>query len=541
MTSPVPSFADASRGASSLVDPGAGAFAPPVAGSGRPLVELRRITKTFGDVVADRDVDLSVTEGEIHALLGENGAGKTTLMRVLAGLTRADSGQILWRGEAVHIRSPADAIRLGVGMMHQHDMLVSTLTVEENFELARPKPPVALGLADTRARVVSLTERYGVDVRPDQRVEALTVGQRQWVNLLRILDASEIRLLILDEPTASLTQPEREAVFRTLRDLRSRGVGVILIVHKLGEVFDVCDRATVMRGGRVVATLSVAETRKEQLASLMVGHAIDARLAGPPAAPGETILVVAGLQTQGAERDLVDVSLDVRRGEIVGIAGVDGNGQRELGECLAGVRRPAAGTVQLRGDDITGRRPTGLTALGVARIPEDRQEHGLALGLRIWENIHLGRSQSRHLVRRGIVDMRRAQRIAQDLATRFDIRTADLESPARTLSGGNQQKLVLARELGDDAELVVAMNPTRGLDIAATQFVYEQLVAVRSRGGGVLLVSFDLDELLALCDRVLVMSGGRIVGEVAAAGADRTLIGMMMGGEAAHVAAPVPL
>ena len=496
-----------------------------------PLLELRGITKTFGDVVADRDVDLAVAAGEIHALLGENGAGKTTLMRVLAGLTSADSGQIRWRGEPVHIGSPADAIRLGIGMMHQHDMLVSSLTVEENFELARPEPPLALGLADTRGRVTALTERYGLDVGPDRRVDTLTLGQRQWLNLLRILDGREIRLLILDEPTASLTQSEREDVFRTLQGLRAGGVAVILIVHKLGEVFEVCDRATVMRAGRVVATRPVSETSKEELAGLMVGHAVDTRLAGPPTAPGEVLLAIEGLRTVGAERDLADVSLEVRRGEIVGLAGVDGNGQRELGECLAGVRRPSAGRVSVRASDVTGRPPTELTAMGIARVPEDRHEHGLALGLRIWENIHLGRTESRHLVRRGVVDTSRARRLAAELATRFDVRTQDLERPVGELSGGNQQKVILARELGDDADLVVAMNPTRGLDIAATQFVYEQLVAVRSRGGGVLIVSFDLDELLALCDRVLVMSGGRIVGQVAADGADRTLIGMMMGGE----------
>ena len=496
-----------------------------------PLLELRGITKTFGDVVADREVDLAIAEGEIRALLGENGAGKTTLMRVLAGLTHADAGEIRWRGEPVHIGSPADAIQLGIGMMHQHDMLVSSLTVEENFELARPRPPFALGLAGTRSRVTTLTERYGVDVAPDRRVDTLTVGQRQWLDLLRILAGGDIRLLILDEPTASLTQEEREAVFRTLRDLRADGVAVILIVHKLSEVFEVCDRATVMRAGRVVATRPVSETTKEELAGLMVGHAVEARLAGEATAPGDVLLSVSDLRTTGAERDLTDVSLEVHAGEIVGLAGVDGNGQRELGECLAGVRRPSAGRVTVRGVDVTGRPPTDLTALGIARIPEDRHEHGLALGLRIWENMHLGRSASRHLVRRGIVDTARARRVAAELATRFDVRTQDLESPAGTLSGGNQQKLILARELGDDADLVVAMNPTRGLDIAATQFVYEQLVAVRSRGGGVLLVSFDLDELLALCDRVLVMSGGRIAGEVAAAGADRTLIGMLMGGE----------
>ena len=539
--SPAPHVPGDQHGTPARTDADASAVSAPGSAAHQPLVELRAITKTFGDVVADREVDLSVAGGEIHALLGENGAGKTTLMRVLAGLIRADSGEIRWAGTPVHITSPADAIRLGIGMMHQHDMLVSTLTVEENFELARPDPPAALGLGDTRKRVTALTERYGVDVRPDQRVETLTVGQRQWVNLLRILDGREIRLLILDEPTASLTQAEREDVFRTLRDLRAQGVAVILIVHKLGEVFDVCDRATVMRAGRVVATLSVAETSKEQLASLMVGHAVDARLAGPPTAPGEVILEVSGLRTAGAERDLSDVTFEVRRGEIVGIAGVDGNGQRELGECLAGVRRPSAGAVRLRGDDVTGRHPTALTSMGVARIPEDRQEHGLALGLRIWENLQLGRSASRHLVRRGVVDNARARRIAAELASRFDVRTADLESPAGVLSGGNQQKVVLARELGDDADLVLAMNPTRGLDIAATQFVYEQLVAVRTRGGGVLLVSFDLDELLALCDRVLVMSGGRIIGEVAAAGADRTLVGMMMGGEAQHIPAEIPL
>jgi simple sugar transport system ATP-binding protein len=503
----------------------------PGEGGATPIVELRGITKTFGDVVADRDVHLAVAEGEVHALLGENGAGKTTLMRVLAGLTHADAGEILWRGSPVHIGSPADAIRLGIGMMHQHDMLVSTLTVEENFELARPEPPLALGLADTRARVAALTDRYGIDVRPDQRVETLTVGQRQWVNLLRILDGREIRLLILDEPTASLTQEEREDVFHTLRDLRSQGIGVILIVHKLGEVFEIADRATVMRAGRVVATRPVAETSKEELAALMVGHAVETRLAEATAAPGDVILSVAGLRTAGAERDLVDVTFEVRRGEIVGVAGVDGNGQRELGECLAGVRRPSAGRVEVRGSDVTGKAPPDLTRLGVARVPEDRQEHGLALGLRIWENLHLGRSASRRLVRWGIVDTARARRIAADLAGRFDVRTQDLEHPVGELSGGNQQKVILARELGDDADLVVAMNPTRGLDIAATQFVYEQLTTVRARGGGVLLVSFDLDELLAICDRVLVMSGGRIAGEVSGAGADRTLIGMLMGGE----------
>ncbi len=496
-----------------------------------PLLELRGITKTFGDVVADRDVDLTVAAGEIHALLGENGAGKTTLVRVLAGLTHADSGEIRWHGEPVHVGSPADAIRLGIGMMHQHDMLVSSLTVEENFELARPEPPLALGLADTRSRVTALTERYGVEVRPDARVDTLTVGQRQWLNLLRILDGRAIRLLILDEPTASLTQSEREDVFRTLRHLRAGGVAVILIVHKLSEVFEVCDRATVMRAGRVVATRPVSETSKEELAGLMVGHAVDTRLAGAPTAPHEVILTVSDLRTVGAERDLAGVSLEVHGGEIVGLAGVDGNGQRELGECLAGVRRPSAGTVTVRGADVTGCPPTELTSLGVARVPEDRHEHGLALGLRIWENVHLGRSGSRHLVRRGVMDTSRARRLAAELATRFDVRTQDLERPVGELSGGNQQKVILARELGDDADLVIAMNPTRGLDIAATQFVYEQLMAVRSRGGGVLLVSFDLDELLALCDRVLVMSGGRIVGEVPAAGADRTLIGMLMGGE----------
>ncbi|MCU0504208.1 MAG: ABC transporter ATP-binding protein [Chloroflexi bacterium] len=519
-----------------------GSVAAVPGGSGAtPLVELRGVTKTFGDIVADDDVHLAIAEGEIHALLGENGAGKTTLMRVLAGLTRPDDGDIRWRGAPVHIGSPADAIGLGIGMMHQHDMLVSTLTVEENFELARPRPPLALGLADTRGRVAALTQRYGIDVRPDQRVETLTVGQRQWVNLLRILDGPEVRLLILDEPTASLTQSERDDVFRTLRHLRAGGVAVILIVHKLGEVFEIADRATVMRAGRVVATRPVAETSKEELAALMVGHAVETRLAGATKAPGEVILSVAGLQTTGAARDLVDVSFEVRRGEIVGVAGVDGNGQRELGECLAGIRRPSAGRIEVRGGDVTGTTPPELTRLGVARVPEDRQEHGLALGLRIWENIHLGRSASRHLVRRGVVDTARARRLAADLAARFDVRAQDLEHPVGELSGGNQQKVILARELGDDADLVVAMNPTRGLDISATQFVYEQLAAARSRGGGVLLVSFDLDELLGICDRVLVMSGGRIAGEVSGAGADRTLIGMLMGGEHHVVAGDVAL
>ena len=503
-----------------------------VSGSSVPLVELRGIEKHYDDVIANRRTTLSVAEGQIHALLGENGAGKTTLVRILFGLTKPDSGEIYLSGKRVLINSPRDAIRLGIAMTPQHDTLVPGLTIAENFELSQRDGDIVLGLDNTRHVLEDRARRFGLEVRGDWRVDNLSVGQRQWLSLLRAL-SQPIKLLVLDEATASLTPLERDALFLALRELRDQGVSVILVTHKLDEVFAVSDRTSVLRAGRTVATLRTCETSAAELATLMIGRTIEVapaeRFHGTRGA--SPLVEVTELCTSETTPPLQRISLDVGSGEILGIAGVDGNGQRELVECLAGLRRPVSGSIRIDGREMIGRPIREFISAGVARIPEDRHLHGLALGMALWENVHLGRTRQRGLVRGGVLRRHRARQLAEALVAEFDVRADNVDQVASELSGGNQQKVILARELADDPRVVVAMNPTRGLDIGAARFVLDRFLGVRRRGGAVILVSFDLDELIEVCDRVIVMSRGSAVGEFAASEVNATTIGLLMGGE----------
>ncbi|MGN6187724.1 MAG: ABC transporter ATP-binding protein [Conexibacter sp.] len=496
-----------------------------------PLMEVSGVVKRYGDVTANRGTSLRIERGQIHALLGENGAGKTTLMRVLYGLTRPDAGELLWDGRPVEIASPRDALALGIGMVHQHDMLVGAFSVLENFELTSLERPLRLELGETAEHYAALCRRWGIEIDASTRVRDLSVGQRQWLSFMRVLTAP-VRLLILDEPTACLTPQERDRFFDTLRELRAEGTSMVLITHKLDEVTSLCDHVTVMRAGETVASMPVAETSKEELAAMMVGRPLDTRLPRAPRRPGERLLEIRDLSLEDAVPSLKNLSLHVDAGEIVGVAGVDGNGQRALAECATGVRAPSSGTVLLRGEELTGRGPVAFMERGVGHIPEDRRADGLALGMTIWENLLLGSPRLRAVRSMGVLDTSAARRRAAEVIDRFDVRSSGVEQLTGQLSGGNQQKVILGRELVDGTEVVVAVNPTRGLDIGASRFVFEQLLAVRERGGGVVFVSYDLEEILALSDRVAVMFDGRIVGEFVAGDASPEEIGMLLGGEA---------
>ncbi|NIA24533.1 MAG: ATP-binding cassette domain-containing protein [Gammaproteobacteria bacterium] len=493
---------------------------------GTDLLRLKEIRKRYATTVALSGASLSVRPGEIHALLGENGAGKTTLMSVLDGITRPNSGEIFWRGGRVEIASPQAAAALGIGMVHQHDRLVPALTVAENFALALGGR-FRLDMDSVRGTVKEVERRFGGNVDPDAIVAGLSVGQRQWVSLLRVL-AQDVTLLVLDEPTATLTPLERDVLFDALREYRALGLSVIFITHKLDEVFAVSDRVTVLRNGHEVATLDTAATDRQELVIHMVGRRIETGFDPPPTTVGRPLLRIEGLHISGERRSVQDVGLKVRAGEIVGIAGVDGNGQRELIEVICGIREADKGEIWF--DDGSRCWHHGLSA-SIARIPEDRHRHGLARGLALWENLHLGRWRQRGLVHQGLIDRQKAHRMCAALLERFDVRAAGPDQLAGELSGGNQQKAVLARELGDQPELVIAMNPCRGLDISAARFVLEQLLAVRGRGGGVLFVSYDLDEILSVADRILVMSSGRIAGEVLPGDGAAERIGLLMSGE----------
>jgi len=491
-----------------------------------PAVELRRLTKRFGDLVANDAVDFAATRGEVHALLGENGAGKTTLMRVLYGLTRPDEGEILVDGRHVAIHGPKDAIANGIGMVTQHFALVRPLTVTENVVLGTTRG-IRVGLAAAAKRVGEAAERFGLRADPLARVGDLSVGEQQRVEILKAL-YRDCRVLILDEPTAVLVPQEVDALFATLRRLCDEGIAVVFISHKLHEVRAVSKRVTVLRRGAVVGTRETSEVDARELAALMVGRPTLGVERPAPLAAGETVLRIDGLSATGRQGlpALHEVGFEVRRGEIVGIAGVSGNGQTELVDVLCGMSPPTAGTVRLDGVDITGSHPAEAVEAGIGRIPEDR--HAAVVGeLSVAENLAL---EHLHEFRRGPqLDERRLREQAERLIERFTIK-AQPGDLARTLSGGNLQKLVLARVLSRDPKVIVVSQPTRGIDVGATEYVHGELLAQRERGAGVLLVSEDLDELLTLADRLLVFYEGRIVGETSAADADRQRLGLLMAG-----------
>ncbi len=496
------------------------------------LLEARGLTKRFPGVVANSDVSLRLQRGEILALLGENGAGKSTLVKMLFGLYRPDEGEILLHGQRVDLRSPKDAISRGVGMVHQHFQLVPPMTVAENVVLGAE--PVKGGFVDigaATAAVRELSERYGLSVPPEAIVEDLAVGIQQRVEIIKALFRGA-EILILDEPTAVLTPAETDELLQIMRDLAARGVGIVFITHKLREVLAVADRVQVLRGGTVVGEARPAETDEAGLARMMVGRSVVLHVDKGPANPGEVVLSVRGLAVADDRRHpaVKGVDLEVRAGEIVGVAGVQGNGQRELVEAICGMRPVSAGTITITGVDATGRSPHAVHALGVAHIPEDREKHGLVGTYTIADDLVLNRFDIEPFAHRGVRDFDAIERNATELVERFDVRTPSVHTTSNSLSGGNKQKVIVARELSVDARLVVAAQPTRGVDVGSIEFIHNQLVAERDRGAGVLLVSAELDEVLGLSDRVAVMFDGRIVAVLPIAEATRERVGLLMAG-----------
>ena len=481
-----------------------------------PVLELRGITKRFPAVLANDQIDFDLHRGEVHALLGENGAGKTTLMNVLYGLYQPDEGQILVKGEPVRFHSPKDAINRGIGMVHQHFMLIPVMTVAENIVLATEpsRAGILLDYATARKRVGDLSKTFGFAIDPDARVESITVGQQQRVEILKAL-YRHADILILDEPTAVLTPQEARELFEILRTLTREGMSVIFITHKLNEVLDIADRITVLRRGKQIDTVSRAGATEDGLARMMVGRDVVLRVDKEPSAPSEPVLEVEDLQVLD-DRGLPavrGVSFQVRAGEIVGLAGVDGNGQTELVEALSGLRKATEGTVRIEGRDVTNAHTHDILDRGLGHIPEDRQRRGLVLEFSLAENLALhdyDKQPNSHL---GWLFPQRIVRWARGLLQQFDVRGGGPQTRASALSGGNQQKVVLAREISRDPGVLLAAQPTRGLDVGAIEFVHRRLVEARDRGKAVLLVSLELDEILSLSDRILVIYEGRIVAE----------------------------
>jgi len=499
-----------------------------------PALELRGIDKRFGAVHANRDIHLRVARGSVHGLIGENGAGKSTLMNIVYGFHRADRGEIFVGGRKVDLHRPHDAIAVGIGMVHQHFMLVENFTVLENLILGAERGRgLAGGLARARADLAAFGRDYGLEVPPDALVGELPVGLQQRVEILKALHRGA-EILILDEPTAVLTPQEADQLFRMLARLRAQGKTVILVTHKLREIMAVTDRVTVMRQGAVVAEAKTNETSLAELAEKMVGRAVSLQVRKGPAAPGAPLLSVRELEVRddrGVPR-VRGVSFEVRAGEIVGLAGVSGNGQSELLEALAGTRPPSRGEIILRGTPLVAGRvgPRERRRLGLAHVPEDRLRQGVVPAFSAQDNAILGYQDRADYNRGWLVSRRGILAGCEQMMAMFDIRPSDPRQRLAAFSGGNQQKLVIAREVGADPAVLLVGQPTRGVDIGAIEFIHRRLVALRDAGKALLLVSVELDEILGLADRILVMNGGEIVGEVAPAEATEERLGLMMAG-----------
>ncbi|GGE10834.1 ABC transporter [Aureimonas endophytica] len=495
-------------------------------------VELVGITKRFGAFVANEGVDLAVRRGEIHAVIGENGAGKTTLMNVLFGLVQPDAGSIRLDGRERVIASPAEAIEAGLGMVHQHFKLVPSLTVADNVFLGMEiRRRGLIDHAEQARRTRELSERFGLKVDPDERVGLLSVGIEQRIEILKVL-ARGARTVILDEPTAVLTPQESRELFRILRGFSAEGMTVIFISHHLEEVMEVSDTVTVLRAGRHVATRPTAGLSREDLVRMMVGRAVNFARRPRGARPGAPVLEAKALWARDARRlpALKDVNLTVHAGEIVGIAGVAGNGQTELAEVLAGLKVPSHGEVRLGGAAIAGRSPAEIRARGLAHVPGDRLARGVDRNASITTNILMGRQNAAPWSRNGLIRWKKVAEEAETLIRRFDIRARSAASPVRSLSGGNIQKVVLAREFTQGAPFLLVDQPTRGVDIGAQEAIHDEIMAQREAGRAILLISVQLDELAALADRILVMFDGRIMGEVAGEALDEESVGLMMTG-----------
>jgi len=502
--------------------------------SDRPVVlELRGITKRFPGVLANDHIGFDLRAGEVHALLGENGAGKSTLMNVLYGLYHPDEGEILINGEPVRIHSPKEAIERGIGMVHQHFMLIPVMTVAENIVLATEprRAGVLLDYASARKRVEELASAFNFAIDPQARVENITVGQQQRVEILKAL-YRRADILILDEPTAVLTPQEALELFGILRGLTREGMSIVFISHKLNEVLEIADRITVLRRGRKIETLPASGATEEGLAQLMVGREVLLRVEKPPATPADPLLEVEDLKVlddRGLEA-VRGVSLQVRAGEIVGIAGVDGNGQTELVEALTGLRPIQAGEFRVAGRRLTGSSTHRILDSGIGHIPEDRQKRGLVLEFTLAENLAFHDFDRAPNSRFGWLRPGRLVNRARTILHEFDVRGGGPQTPAKSLSGGNQQKVVVAREVANDPRVLIAAQPTRGLDVGAIEFVHRRLVEERDEGRAVLLVSLELDEITSLSDRILVMYEGEIAGEYGPDATEQELGIAMLGG-----------
>jgi len=492
-------------------------------------VEMKGIVKTFPGVVANDNVDLQLERGKIHALLGENGAGKTTLMNVLYGLYRPDEGEILVGDKRVVFNSPQDAIAMKIGMIHQHFMLVQAMSVVDNIILGLKSNKVVLDEVSAQRRIRELADTYGLKVDPNSYIWQLSVGEQQRVEILKAI-YRDANILILDEPTAVLTPPEIKDLFRVLRRMRDEGKSIVYISHKLDEVMEISDRISVLRLGKVVAEVSTKETSKVELARMMVGREVIFRLSKTAAKTGKPILEVQDISAVNDRKALAlrKVSFAVGEGEILGIAGVSGNGQRELAEVLIGLRKVANGNVKIGGVDVTNSSPREMADMSVGFIPEDRVGVGLVMNLPILNNAIL--KEYRNFSNGPFLDYTAASTYAERIIKEFGVKTPNMRYPTKTLSGGNLQKLILARELARDPRLLIASQPTRGLDVGATEEIRSRLIEERSHGRGVLLISEDLDEILSLSDRIAVMFEGQIMGIVQAEDAKLEDIGLMMAG-----------
>lgn len=501
-------------------------------------LEMRNITKTFPGVLANDAVTFTARKGEVHALLGENGAGKSTLMNILSGLYRPDQGEILINGAPVEFHSPRDAIQAGVGMVHQHFMLVSSQSVAENIILGLRHVSFILNTDEIERDVRRIGAQYGLPVDPNAKVWQLSVGEQQRVEIIKLLYRGA-QILILDEPTAVLTPQETEGLFQTLREMTAAGKTIIFISHKLDEVLSIADRITVLRDGRSVATVDASDMTKRDLASLMVGRDVLFRLEKPAANLGEERLIlsdVEALDDKGLSA-LRKLSLTVRSGEIVGIAGVAGNGQRELAETICGLRPTTGGTIRVATNPVTNAPPIIMIEAGVAYVPEDRSATGSAPNLSVAENLALKSYRKPGIGGRLFMNRRAMREQARRLIEQFDIATPTAETPTRLLSGGNLQKVILAREISQQPQITIAAYPTRGLDVGATENVRNILLNERNEGAAIVLVSEDLDEIFALSDRIAVLYEGRITGIMPIEEANLEEIGLMMAGET--VASPV--
>ncbi|MEG1524807.1 MAG: ABC transporter ATP-binding protein [Clostridia bacterium] len=497
------------------------------------VVEMHDIVKTFSDKRANDEISIGLRHGEIHALLGENGAGKSTLMSVLFGIYRADSGRIIVRGKQVEITNPNVATELGIGMVHQHFKLVPTFTVTENIILGlEPTRGISLDIKKATEKIRQLSEKYGLDVDPNAKIENISVGMQQRVEIIKMLYRNA-EILIFDEPTSVLTPMEIQELIKIMRSLIAEGKSIFLITHKLKEIKQIADVCTIIRLGKVIGTVDVQDTTEEEMAKMMVGHDVSLVVSKAEKEPGEPVLSVKALNVKNARghMGLKNFSVTVHRGEIVGIAGVDGNGQAELVDAITGLTKVEGGEIMLNGTSVLNMRISERIDKGLSHIPEDRQKRGLVLEFPIHDNAILGVQRKRPFSKRGLLDKNAITAHAQEIIAHYDVRTSNGEqSTAQSLSGGNQQKVIIGREIEKGSDLIIAVQPTRGLDVGSIEYVHKRIVALRDNNKAVLLVSLELDEVLQLSDRIIVLYSGESMGELEAKKTDENEVGLLMAG-----------